>query len=289
MFEGFENQRIAVGETTIDLMAGGTGPALLLLHGFPQSRAAWHAVAPLLAPDFSLVIPDLPGYGGSLGAPPSATHEAYSKRAMARTMIAVMAALGHERFFLAGHDRGARVAYRLTLDHPERVRRLASLDTVPTIDIWEQMDWEAAIRAYHWPLLAQPAPLPERLLGADPDFYLNHLLGLWAGRPNALDPAAVAEYTRHFRKPSVLAAMAEDYRAGATIDVRHDREDRAAGRRIACPVFVPWGARYTGSPPLDTWRKWAEDARELRLDCGHFIAEEEPAACAAALRAFFLE
>ena len=289
MFEGFERRKITVGDATINLVAGGSGPPLLLLHGFPQCHVAWHAVAPLLAQDFSLVIPDLRGYGDSLGPPPAATHEAYSKRVMAQDMIAVMAEFGHERFFLAGHDRGARVAYRLTLDHPERVLRLASLDTTPTIDVWEQMDWEVAIEVYHWPLLAQPAPLPERLIGADPDFYLNHLLERWAGRQNALDPAAVALYSEHFRKPSVIAAMAEDYRAGATIDLQHDREDRAAGKRVACPVFVPWGARYLGSSPLPTWRNWADDVRELRLDCGHFIAEEEPHACAAALRAFFAE
>ena len=287
MFEGFERRRIDVGEAVIHVRLGGAGPALLLLHGFPQTHVAWHAVAPLLERHFSLVIPDLRGYGDSTGPSPDPEHLNYCKRTMAGDMVSVMTGLGHEGFFLAGHDRGARVAYRLALDHPERVLRLASLDTVPTLDVWEAMDWRAALDAFHWPFLAQPAPIPERLIGNDPDFFLTHLLERWAGRPNALAEAAVAHYAEHFRNPSVLAAMAEDYRAGATLDLRHDREDRAAGRRIACPVFVPWGSRYTSESPLETWRKWADDVSELRLDCGHFIAEEEPVACAEALRAFF--
>ena len=289
MFEGFERRRLAVGDAEIHMRLGGAGPPLLLLHGFPQTHAVWHAVAPLLRDRFFLVMPDLRGYGESVGPPPDPAHRNYCKRTMAADMAAVMAELGHARFFLAGHDRGARVAYRLALDHPDRVLRLVSLDTVPTLDVWEAMDWQAALDAYHWPLLAQPAPVPERLIGNDPDFFLHHLLDRWSGRPGALDEAAVANYEAHFRKPAVLAAMAEDYRAGATIDLAHDREDRAAGRRIACPVLVPWGARYTAESPLEIWRRWADDVRELRLDCGHFIAEEAPAACADALRDFFLE
>ena len=287
MFEGFQRQKIRTGDAEINLVTGGRGPALLLLHGFPQCHAAWHRVAPLLEKDFTLVIPDLRGYGESKGPAPDPAHENYSKRRMAQDFVAVMDSLGYERFFLAAHDRGARVAYRLTLDHPERVLRLASLDTAPTLDTWEAMDWEAALDAFHWPFLAQPAPFPERLIGRDPDYVLGFILERWAGRPGALDPAAVALYAEHFRKPSVLEAMAEDYRAGATIDLAHDREDRAAGRRITCPVLVPWGARYLSESPLATWQRWADDVRDLRLDCGHFIAEEAPGDCAEALRAFF--
>ncbi len=289
MFEGFERKRITVGEAEINLVHGGDGPPLLLLHGYPQSHVVWHAVAPLLQERFSLVIPDLRGYGESRGPAPDPEHRNYSKRTMAQDMVAVMERLGHDRFFLAGHDRGARVAYRLTLDHPAHVLRLASLDTVPTLDIWEAMDWEASLDAFHWPFLAQPGGLPERLIGADPDFFLDYLLDRWAGSPGALDPAAVAQYRAHFRKPSVLTAMAEDYRAGATIDVEHDREDRAAWKRIACPLLVPWGRRYMKSSPLAVWRRWADDVQELELDCGHFIAEEAPEACAQALIAFFAE
>lgn len=289
MFEGFETQRIALKEVTLHMRLRGEGPPLLLLHGYPQTHAAWHRVAPLLAEHFSLVIPDLPGYGESLGPLPDPQHRNHSKRAMAETMVALMQRLGHERFFLAGHDRGARVAYRLTLDHPERVRRLASLDTVPTLDVWEGMNWRGALDAFHWPFLAQPGGLPERLIGADPDFYLDYLLERWAGRPDALDPLAVAQYREHFRKPSVQIAMAEDYRAGATIDLKHDREDRAAGRRLACPVFVPWGRRYTGGSLRPVWQRWADEVTELEIDCGHFIAEEAPEICAQALIGFFTD
>jgi haloacetate dehalogenase len=209
---------------------------------------------------------------------------------MAADMIAVMAALGHERFFVAGHDRGGRVAYRLALDHPERVARLAVLDILPTLDVWERMNAEAALRGYHWLLLAQTAPLPERLIGHDPDFYLRHLLDRWAGRPEALDSGAIAEYTRHFRKPSVIEAMCEDYRAGATTDRDDDRADRLGGRRLACPTLVLWGRRYLAgqaASPLDIWRPWAEDVRDVALDCGHFLAEEQPHECADALTTFF--
>ena len=289
MFEGFERKRVNVGDAEINVMLGGEGPALLLLHGYPQTHVIWHAVSPLLQAHFSLVIPDLRGYGDSVGPPPDPEHRNYCKRTMANDMVSVMAEFGHERFFLAGHDRGARVAYRLTLDHPDRVLRLASLDTIPTLDMWELMDMEVAISAFHWLFLAQPAPIPEKLIGSNPDFFLNHLLNRGAGKADALDDDAVAHYTEHFRKPSVLAAMAEDYRAGETIDLLHDKEDRKAGKRITCPVFVLWGSRYTDGSPLEIWRKWADDVHELRLDCGHFVAEEEPVACANALRDFFAQ
>ena len=163
-------------------------------------------------------------------------------------MIELMTALGHPRFSIAGHDRGGRVAYRLALDHPDRVVRLAVLDILPTFEVWQRMNKDAAMRSYHWLFLAQPAPLPERLIGLDPDFYLLHLLNRWAGSPDALDPAAVAEYARHFRKPSVIEATCEDYRAGASVDLEHDRADRAAGRRLSCPLLVLWGRQVPGRP-----------------------------------------
>ena len=227
----------------------------------------WHRVAPRLAGHFSLVVPDLRGYGDSLGPPPDPRHRHYSKRTMAADMVAVMAALGYERFSVAGHDRGGRVAYRLALDHPASVARLAVLDILPTFDVWERMNTEAALRSYHWLFLAQPAPLPERLIGHDPDFYLRHLLDRWAGRLDALDAAAVAEYARAFRKPRVIEAMCEDYRAGATIDREDDRNDRGNGHRLACPTLVLWGTRYLAgqaASPLDVWRPWAEDVRTSR-------------------------
>ena len=234
-------------------------------------------------------MPDLRGYGDSVGPVPDPEHMNYSKRTMANDMIRVMADFGYRQFNLAGHDRGARVAYRLTLDHPDSVWRLVSLDTAPTLDTWQQMDMEAALDAFHWPFLAQPAPIPETMIGNDPAFFLNHILQRWAGRPDALDEGAVAEYHRHFSNPSVLQAMAEDYRAGATVDFLHDKEDRAAGKRITCPVLVPWASRYISESPLATWKKWADDVEDLRLDCGHFIAEEEPEVCAEAMLGFFIK
>jgi haloacetate dehalogenase len=247
---------------------------------------------PLLAQDFTLVMPDLRGYGASTGPAPDPEHRNYAKRAMAEDMVALMASLGHARFALAGHDRGGRVAYRLCLDHPERVVRFAALDIVPTLNVWEAMDGDIALGAYHWPFLAAPAPIPERLIGGDPDFFFTHLLERWAGRPDALDPEAVQAYLTQFHDPAVIAATCADYRAGASVDRDHDQADRDAGRKIACPLLVLWGRRYLAAKeasPLATWREWAEDAREVALDCGHFVAEEEPEACAAALRDFFLE
>ena len=290
MLDEFIERRIEVAGAEIHLRTGGDGPPLLLLHGYPQTHVIWHRVAPRLAQAFTLVMPDLRGYGRSTGPAPDAAHANYSKRAMALDMVQVMAALGHERFALAGHDRGARVGYRLCLDHPDRVTRFAALDIVPTIEVWEDMDAERAISTYHWPFLAVPAPVPERLIGAAPEFYVKHLLDRWAGRRNALDPDAVAAYVAQFRLPSVLTATCEDYRAGATIDRVHDADDRAAGRRIACPMLVVWGRGYSASreaSPIVVWRRWVDDVREVPLDCGHFIAEEAPDECAAALLSFF--
>jgi haloacetate dehalogenase len=290
MFDGFERRRIAVGDSELHVVLGGDGPPLLLLHGFPQTHAAWHAVAPRLAKRFRLVIPDLPGYGESKGPASDPAHVNYSKRVMGQTMVELMAALDHQRFMLAGHDRGGRVAYRMALDHPDRVSRFAAVDIIPTLTAWERMDWSRALDGYHWLFLAQPAPLPEHMIGRDPDFYVQHLLDRWAGRPKSLHPEAVAEYVRRFRKPSVIAASCADYRAGATVDVEHDRADREAGRRIRCPVLILWGrgflSKKTGSP-LAVWREWADQVSEVALDCGHFVVEEQPDAAAMALEEFF--
>jgi haloacetate dehalogenase len=292
VFEGFQDHRIQTGDAEIFTLTGGSGPPLLLLHGFPQTHVMWHAVAARLAQRFSLVIPDLRGYGNSRGPAPDAAHRHYSKRVMGRDMIEVMTLLGHERFFVAGHDRGARVAYRLALDSPNAVGRLAVLDIAPTLDMWDGMNRDQGLGSYHWLFLAQPPPLPERLIGRDPDFYLHHLLDRWAGRPDALHPAAVAHYQRHFRKQSVIQAVCEDYRAGATVDLEDDRIDRKRGRRVSCPTLLVWGRAYlqakVGSP-IDVWRLWAADVREVPLECGHFVAEERPEECAEALEKFFSE
>lgn len=288
MLDGFEARRVTVRGADLDVRIAGDGAPVLLLHGFPQTHLAWHRVAPVLAERFTVVLPDLPGYGGSRGLPPTA--EAYSKRNLAGTMVDLMAALGHERFALAGHDRGARIGYRLAFDHPGVLTRLAPVDILPTLEVWEAMDWQAALGGYHWLLLAQPAPLPETLVGADGPGYVRHLIDRWAGHRDRLDPVAVEAYARAFADPAVVAAACADYRAGATLDVEHDRADREAGRRIDCPVLLVWARRYLkerGRRHLDVWRGWAEDVREVPLDCGHFVAEEAAEDCAAALLAFF--
>ena len=287
MFDGFEQNLIDVGDAKINLKTGGRGPALLLLHGFPQSHVHWHLVAPILAADFTLVIPDLRGYGDSIGPEPDSDHHNYCKRTMANDMVDVMEQLGFNEFRLAGHDRGARVAYRLTLDHPERITHLACIDVVPTLEVWEAMDMTAAIGAFHWPFLAQPAPVPEKMIGSDPEFFLHHLLERWVGDGRPLAESAVAEYSRHIRKATVIEAMVEDYRAGATIDLLHDQQDRDANKKITCPVFVPWGKQYMAKSLLPIWQRWADNVTELPIDCGHFIAEEEPEVCAEALIDFF--
>lgn len=291
MLEAFEEHRIALEQAEIYLRCGGSGPPLLLLHGYPQTHAIWNRIAPRMAERFTLVLPDLRGYGRSRGPVPDPAHRHYSKRAMAGDMVAVMQRLGFETFAVAGHDRGARVGYRLCLDHPERVTRYASLDVIPTLEVWEAMDADGALATYHWPFLAVPAPVPERLIGSDPDFYLRHLLERWAGDVAALDPVALEDCLTHFRDPKVIAATCADYRAGATLDREHDRQDRDAGRRVTCPLLVLWGRDYLGhggESPLAVWRRWAEQVEGEGFEgCGHFLPEEDPDRTADALLRFF--
>lgn len=288
MFDGFDEGRLALDHSEVYYRQGGSGPPVLLLHGFPQTHAAWHRVAPLLASRYTVIVPDLRGYGRSTGPAPDAAHDHYSKRAMAQDVLALMRSLGFPRFFLAGHDRGARVGYRLALDVPESVAALAPIDIVPTIEMWDRMGMAGALRSYHWAFLAQPAPMPETLIGADPRFYLHHLLRRWAGDFGAIEGAALADYERSFAQPATVVACCEDYRAGAMVDVAHDRADRDAGRKLTCPVLAMWAIRYLSSQsPLATWQRWADDVREVALDCGHFVAEEQPQACAQALAEFF--
>jgi haloacetate dehalogenase len=291
MFEGFRSGRLRRGENVeIFYRTGGSGPPLLLLHGYPQTHVIWHRVAPMLAQDFTLVLPDLRGYGASSGPPPDPQHRNYAKRTMAADMAALMNSLGYDNFALAGHDRGGRVGYRLALDHPARVVSFAAIDIIPTIDVWEEMDAAKAIATYHWPFLAVPAPLPERLIGNDPEFFVTHLLARWAGDVGRLSPQAVAAYVAQFRNPATVSATCEDYRAGASADWDDDRADRAAGRKLACKMLVLWSRGYLGdkaSSPAGLWRRWADDVSEVALDCGHFVPEEEPERTAAALRDFF--
>src|SRR5260221_3289893 len=262
MFEGFENKRIKTSGTTIALVQGGSGPPLLLLHGYPQCHVIWHKVAPRLAEQFTLVIPDLRGYGDS-GKPPSdAEHLAYSKRAMALDMVEVMTQLGFERFDVVGHDRGARVTYRLALDYPARVRRLAVLDIMPTLEQFERMDRFASRAAYHWYFLAQPAPFPETLIGANPDYFLDHSLQSWRGLDGPFTEEALAAYRKAFRDPEVIRGSCEDYRAGITCDCKFDAADRSAGNKIAPPMLALWGAKgrpNRGVGMLDIWKSWADE------------------------------
>ena len=291
MFEGFATHRIAASGAEIFLRSGGQGPPLLLLHGYPQTHAIWHRVAPALAERFTLVCADLRGYGDSSKPGAGPDHAGYAKRTMAQDMVEVMAALGHERFMLAGHDRGGRVAHRLCLDHPERVSRAAVLDIVPTCTLFAATNQALATGYYHWFFLIQPEPLPERMIGADPLFYLRSKLGQWSGGKNTrwVDPAALAEYERCFADPAVVHASCEDYRAAATIDLAHDAADQE--RRIACPLLVLWGERglmHRSFDVLATWREKASGTVEGRaLACGHYLPEECPAEVIAEFLAFF--
>jgi haloacetate dehalogenase len=283
LFPGFAERHIKGSGAEIYLRTGGSGPPLLMLHGYPQTHVMWHLVAPLLARDFTVVAPDLRGYGDSSKPPTTPDHEPYSKRAWARDQVAVMERLGFERFAVAGHDRGARCAYRLALDHPDRVERVAVLDVIPTADMYRRTDMRMALGAWHWFFLPQPYDLPERLLAADPEgFY-------FATRRELFAPEALAEYERCLRDPRVIHAICEDYRAGATIDVALDEADRGRNT-IACPLLALWGERgpLARTDVLDTWRTWADDVRGAALPCGHHLPEEAPRETYTALREFLL-
>lgn len=289
-FEGFQLSQIELDEVSLRVRHGGSGPPLLLLHGYPETHMMWAQVAGGLAADFTVVAPDLRGYGGSTKPPSSDDHETSSKRAMARDAVALMRRLGFERFDVAGHDRGGRVAYRLALDRPQAVRRLSVLDIIPTGEVWARADRRFALGYWHWGFLAQPHPFPEELIGHDPEsFFFSRSFG---GILKSFDGEAFADYRAAAARPEVIHAMCEDYRAGAGYDRLRGEEDRKAGRRIACPVQVLWGSKGALAAWYDTlaiWREWADDVRGQAVDCGHFIPEEKPAETLALLRGFFGE
>lgn len=285
MFDGFTHQQIKTEETLINLVQGGSGDPLLLLHGYPQTHVCWHRIAPILAERFTVVCPDLRGYGDS-GKPSSdPEHLSYSKRAMAQDQVEVMQSLGFREFAVVGHDRGARVAHRMALDHVEKITKLALLDIVPTSWAFAHVDKDIAAAAFNWFFLIQPDGLAERLIGADPVFYLQWILDHWAGKKGALAPDAVAEYQRCFDLQAIRA-ISEEYRASATIDLLHDEADKE--KKVSCPTLVMWSATsmWAEYNILEIWKTRADHVQGVALDCGHFLPEEAPERTAAELVRF---
>jgi haloacetate dehalogenase len=286
---GFEYRRVDVDGITVNCAVSGSGPPLLLLHGYPQNHLMWHHVAPALAVDHTVVLADLRGYGDSAKPAPDAAGLVYSKRLMARDQVGLMGQLGFGRFQLIGHDRGARVAHRLVLDHPGVVTRLAVLDIVPTRHVLGHVTRAMATAYYHWFFLAGPAGLPERMIGADPAFWIRSLIGPLLGEGASIEPEVMADYIRCFSDPATIAGSCADYRAAAGLDLVHDEETFAAGQKIECPVLVLWGTQGfvgRGYQPLRVWRQYATDVRGTVLPTGHFLPEEAPDLVRAALRDF---
>jgi len=285
LFPGFETRRIDTSGATINVVRGGSGPPLLLIHGYPQTHAEWHKIAPRLAERFTVVMTDLRGYGDSSKPPDGENHSGYSKRAMALDHVEVMRALGFSRFAVVGHDRGARVTWRLAVEHPDVVARAAVLDIVPLP--YSMVTREFAEQYFHWFFLIQPAPFPETLIGNSAEFYLRSRFLRPGAGTGAMAPEAVAEYVRCFKDPATIHATCEDYRAGATIDITHANETR--DRKVTCPLLVLWGERGTVGRLYDVMKIWGEHATDVRgkaLPAGHFLPEEVPDATVAELLAF---
>ena len=291
--EGFTSSHIDTGDASIFVRSGGTGPPLLLLHGFPQTHLMWRDVASRLARTFTVVCADLRGYGQSSCPPSRPDHSPYSKRAMAIDAVVVMEKLGFQRFSVAGHDRGGRVAYRLALDHPDQVHQIAVLDIVPTADAWARADWRFALSFWPWSLLAQPEPLPEQLLMATPEAIVDHALNAWGTRGETFPAEVRAAYVSALRRPDHAHAICEEYRAGSTLDRAHDLEDLSSGRKITCPLLALWSANGAldswyeeEGGPVAIWRRWGTDVRGLRMQGGHFFPEEHPQQTTEALAQF---
>ncbi|MBO9379486.1 alpha/beta fold hydrolase [Sphingomonas histidinilytica] len=287
--EGFARRHLPGEDIEVDALVGGSGRPLLLLHGWPQTRMCWSAVAPGLAEMFTVVMPDLRGYGRSGKPEGGDQHAAYSKRAMAQDQILAMKALGFDRFAVGAHDRGARVAYRLALDYPEVVTRLASLDVVPTADVWNSMGAKQAVATWHWPFLAQPDGLPEKLIGADPEWFVRYILEHQSAPGFEFPEQNVADYVACAQQSGTVRGWCEDYRAGWGIDRELDEADR--GRKLAMPLLVLWGEQGSlkGKDGVALWRPWASQVEGEVLPCGHFIPEEQPHAVAAHFLRFFGE
>ena len=287
MFEGFSSRKIRTSGASINLVAAGEGPPVLLLHGYPETHAMWHKVAPQLAREYTVVCPDLRGYGDSSKPKGLSDHSNYSKRAMALDMAQVMAALGHDRFHVVGHDRGGRVGHRLARDHGRRVRSLTVLDISPTLKMYESTNMRFAKAYYHWFFLIQQAPLPERMLAGLGPFYIFKRLGRGKSGLKHFSQKAMAEYVRAFKDPRTIHATCEDYRAAASIDLIHDKQDLR--KKLKMPLLALWGKQGVIEALFDCladWREVAADVRGRALNCGHFIPEEKPAELLAELRRF---
>lgn len=286
-FPGFERKQIQVGGANINLVHGGQGPALLMLHGYPQTHCIWHAIAPRLARKYTVVAADLRGYGDSSKPTGSPDHSNYSKRALAMDQAELMQVLGHHQFDLVGHDRGGRVAHRLALDHPQRVKKLAVLDICPTRTMYARTDHAFARSYFHWFFLTQPAPFPETLIGANPAYFIKYQMGRRHGGLQVFAAEAMAEYVRCFSDPATIHASCEDYRAADSIDLEHDAAD--ANTKVACPVLALWGKNGVIEQQFDCladWREVAGDVRGHALDCGHYLPEERPEEVARELENF---
>jgi haloacetate dehalogenase len=285
----FEYRRVDVGGMTVNCAVGGSGPPVLLLHGYPQNHLMWRDVAPALAEDHTVVLADLRGYGDSGKPPPDAAGQMYAKRSMAADQVGLMRRLGFGQFQLVGHDRGARVSHRLTLDHPEAVTRLAVLDIVPTRHVLHNVTREMASAYYHWFFLPAGNGVPEQMIGADPEFWIRSLVGSLLGPGASIDPAVMEDYVRCFTDPRTIAGSCADYRSAASIDLVHDDETFAAGQKLECPVLALWGTQaFVGRyyQPLSVWQEYAIDVRGEALPTGHFLPEEAPQLVITALRDF---
>jgi haloacetate dehalogenase len=295
MFEGFTRTEIKTSGARIVTLAGGKGPPLLLLHGNPFSHLSWQKFAPRLAEKFTVIATDLRGYGDSEKPPGGDDHSGYSFRAMAQDQVEVMAALGHKRFYVAGHDRGARVVHRMCLDHADKVARAAILDIIPQHHLFNHVTQSWATFSWHWFFMIQPYDFPEHLMSADPDFFIAKKLAKTKQGLSFFDPAALEEYKRYMRNPATVHAMCEDYRAAATVDLAMDTKDFEAGRKIACPVLLLWGAtggvgRNHKPDPGEIWQRYATDIRGAKaLPCGHYLSEEAPEETYKELREFFAQ
>lgn len=287
MFAQFQHLGLRTKSTIINVLKGGSGDPLLMLHGYPQTHVMWHRIAPQLAENFTVVLTDLRGYGDSAKPEVEAGHANYAKRSMAQDQVEVMQQLGYEEFYVIGHDRGARVAHRMALDYPQRIRKLALLDIVPTYELYTTTDQEFATAYYHWFFLIQPYPLPETLIGANPEYFLRTCLEHWSKNFAAFTPEALAEYIRCFSQPETIRATCEDYRAGASIDLVHDRAD--LNQKIACPLLVLWGSQGIIGRKYDVLKIWQKRAKKVlgeAIASGHFLPEEAPEATYQALYKF---